>query len=72
MKQKSISFLLALTFACFLAMTVNSSYGIEKKKPVNQDIYTPNPKLKPRINGPLIYGCRPAWSPVYLPHSVSG
>ena len=65
MKQKSISFLLALTFACFLAMTVNSSYGIEKEKPANQDIYTPHPKLKPRINGPLIYGCRPGHPFIY-------
>ena len=59
MKQKSISFLLALTFACFLAMTVNSSYGINKENPANPDIYTLHPKIKPRINGPLIYGCRP-------------
>jgi len=65
MKQKSISFILALTFACFLAMTVNSSYGIEKEKPANQDIYTPHPGLKPRINGPLIYGCRPGHPFIY-------
>src|SRR5665647_1989704 len=65
MKQISISFLLALTFACFLAMTVNSSYGAEQEKPANPDIYTPQPKIKPRINGPLIYGRRPGHPFIY-------
>ena len=38
------------------------SFGIEKdsvRTNASFEIYTPKPKLSPRINGPLVYGCRP-------------
>jgi len=65
MKQKSIFNISALVFVFFLSMTGLSLYGIEKEKPAAPDIHTPTPKLKPRINGPLIYGCRPGHPFIY-------
>ena len=59
MKQKSIAYLLTLTFSLLFVMTGLSLYGIETMKSANQEIYTPRPKPQPRINGPLVYGCRP-------------
>jgi len=59
MKQKSIVYLLAFVIAFFLVTLHGTSFGTEKETPVSQDIYTPAPKPQPRINGPLVYGCRP-------------
>ena len=59
MKQKSIASLLALVVAFLLVTSHDLLYGIEKKKLATPDIYTPHPKPQPRINGPLVYGCRP-------------
>ncbi|HEY3372750.1 MAG TPA: hypothetical protein VGK10_18000, partial [Prolixibacteraceae bacterium] len=62
MKQSPISYLFPLTVALLLFALQDFSYGIVKETQVVQDlnnIYTPHPKTKPRINGPLVYGCRP-------------
>lgn len=47
---------------CFLFLTPLPgirAQGVDKSNIVNAEIYTPAPKPKPRINGPLVYGCRP-------------
>lgn len=59
MKQKSIVYLTAFVISFFLVTSHGNSYGTLTENPVNQDIYTPAPKPQPRINGPLVYGCRP-------------
>ena len=44
------------------------SYGSEPLKPALRDdaeILTPKPKAAPRINGPIVYGCRPEHSFLY-------
>ncbi|MEI7422591.1 MAG: glycoside hydrolase family 27 protein [Prolixibacteraceae bacterium] len=48
-------FLLVVMFCA--ALNVN---GAEKTvSSTNPEIYTPAPKSQPRINGPVVYGCRP-------------
>jgi len=56
MKNRDYLFLLLLV--CFL-LTANNSYCRAVKTTVSDDLYTPPPKAEPRINGPLVYGCRP-------------
>jgi len=62
MKRNSITYVLMLTVAFFLATAPAVSYCAEKEicatDGVNK-IYTSHPKPQPRINGPLVYGCRP-------------
>ena len=36
-----------------------SAQGVDGSRKIDPEIYTPAPKLQPRINGPLVYGCRP-------------
>lgn len=57
MKGHSIVCVLAVIVAFYLA-TVPSAYCAERGVSVT-DVYTPQPKPQPRINGPLVYGCRP-------------
>jgi len=62
MKNKSITYVLALVFVTLLITTSEISYGIEKDSCATHGTYeirTPHPKPQPRINGPLVYGCRP-------------
>jgi len=61
MKRKSIAYVLALTFATLLATAPAASYAQKGNSATNGEfeIYTPRPKPQPRINGPLVYGCRP-------------
>ena len=61
MKTNSITCLLALTVVFFLSAVPAVSYCAEKMNgagKVVSDIITPKPKPQPRINGPLVYGCR--------------
>lgn len=48
-----IAFILATSVFGALAQEV------EGNKKIDFEIYTPIPKPSPRINGPLVYGCRP-------------
>lgn len=62
MKGKSITYALTLTFATLLAITSSASFCAKKENRATvggHEIYTPRPKPQPRINGPLVYGCRP-------------
>ncbi len=62
MQNKSIISFLVLTAVFFFTVTPFSSYCAEKGNSVTNDgyeIYTPQPKPQLRINGPLVYGCRP-------------
>jgi alpha-galactosidase len=54
--KKKISVLLVV----FGILITSGLFG-QTKSVVDNDIelYTPAPKLQPRINGPLVYGCRP-------------
>jgi len=48
--------------AIFILFIPALSYGAEPLRPASGDdaeILTPKPKPAPRINGPLVYGCRP-------------
>ncbi|MDP2338590.1 MAG: putative Ig domain-containing protein, partial [Bacteroidota bacterium] len=59
--KKKISILLLVVFSILMTDSgLLFSFG-QKKSVVHNDIelYTPAPKLQPRINGPLVYGCRP-------------
>lgn len=62
MKRKSIAYVLVLTFATLLATAPAASYCAKNENRATDsgsEIYTPRPKPQPRINGPLVYGCRP-------------
>jgi len=48
-----VAFILATSIFGALAQEV------EGNKKIDFEIYTPAPKPSPRINGPLVYGCRP-------------
>ncbi|MDP2338591.1 MAG: putative Ig domain-containing protein [Bacteroidota bacterium] len=59
--KKKISILLLVVFSILMTdFGLLFSFG-QKKSVVHNDIelYTPAPKPQPRINGPLVYGCRP-------------
>lgn len=61
MNKNSIAFALALSFAILLSLPM-TSYCAEKGKsfsPDDSELLTPAPKPPPRINGPIVYGCRP-------------
>jgi len=62
MKRDSITCVLVLSLIFFLSTESSASYCIEKENCATNsvnEIYTPRPKPQPRINGPLVYGCRP-------------
>ena len=62
MKRKSIVYVSALTFAFLLSSVPVTSYCAEKGKsfsPNDSEMLTPPPLPQPRINGPMVYGCRP-------------
>jgi alpha-galactosidase len=62
MKANSTIFLLVLAVVFFLSIMPALSYCGEKTNSTTKDateIITPKPKPQPRINGPLVYGCRP-------------
>ena len=42
-----------------LAVTANTTFGVGKEILPANEIYTPLAKPQPRINGPLVVGCRP-------------
>jgi alpha-galactosidase len=51
-----------ISVAILLVMTYLESYGLEKSVkgvPEEAELLTPKPLAKPRINGPVVYGCRP-------------
>ena len=61
MNKNSIAYALALLFALILSFPM-LSYCFEKEKsfsPNDSELLTPAPKPQPRINGPIVYGCRP-------------
>lgn len=61
MKKLLFSFT-RVTFIMVMLMMITSTQEIFSgdMSGINQDyeIYTPSPKLEPRINGPLVYGCK--------------
>lgn len=62
MKRNSITWILAVTAVFFLVADPIASYCALKENratAVDFEIITPRPKPQPRINGPLVYGCRP-------------
>ncbi len=60
MKRQSIIFTLAFAIFFLLIITPYLSYCTENDTIKNTtELYTPHPKSQPRINGPLVYGCRP-------------
>ena len=58
MKKNSIVFVLAFHIISFLVFVPEISFGSGTGNSANE-IITPQPKPQPRINGPLVYGCRP-------------
>ncbi len=48
-----------LLFTAILPETFYASADAEPLKGDSAELYTPRPKPGPRINGPLVYGCRP-------------
>ncbi|MEI6139000.1 MAG: putative Ig domain-containing protein [Mariniphaga sp.] len=68
MKSKSVNYIVLLVFASVLSTIPIISYcaenGIKGAAP-NNEILTPAPKPQPRINGPMVYGCRPGHDFVY-------
>jgi len=62
MKMKKNFKTLTLVFTVLFATACNMSNTTDNKKvstEVQREIYTPPVKPQPRINGPLVYGCRP-------------
>ena len=58
MKRNSIVFVLAFNVISLLVLAPEISYSSGNGNSKNE-IITPLPKPQPRINGPLVYGCRP-------------
>ena len=61
MKIKLPTYLVLLSF-CLLEVTPEASYCVQKEKDIKTpapELLTPESKPQPRINGPLVYGCRP-------------
>jgi alpha-galactosidase len=60
MKTKSAVYFLIFIFIFSLSV-ISASSSNRKEDPNNNlsEIITPTPKPQPRINGPLVYGCRP-------------
>lgn len=52
-------FISAFVFVLAISMAPVSAQNLAGNKSIVLEIYTPAPKLQPRINGPLVYGCRP-------------
>jgi alpha-galactosidase len=52
------SFITSILFLAICTVAV-SAQDLPGNKSIGTEIYTPSPKLQPRINGPLVYGCRP-------------
>ena len=59
MNKNLIFHLMIAAIIIILSVTSTTTYGAGKKLLPNNQIYTPQPKPQPRINGPLVYGCRP-------------
>lgn len=58
--KKKISILLVVFSILMTDSGLLFSFGQKKSVVLNDiELYTPAPKLQPRINGPLVYGCRP-------------
>jgi alpha-galactosidase len=51
--------LLALVVSCTIMINSLLAQGSFGSNIDDSEIYTPAPKPQPRINGPLVYGCRP-------------
>lgn len=64
--KKNIFFPLLTAAAIVLlsAIAING-YGSGNKNIAENEIYTPRPKPQPRINGPLVVGCRPGHPFIY-------
>jgi len=61
MNIKLTTYLFLLSF-CLLEVTPKTSYCAQKEKDIETpapELLTPASKPQPRINGPLVYGCRP-------------
>ncbi|MCK9641014.1 MAG: putative Ig domain-containing protein [Prolixibacteraceae bacterium] len=55
-----IRHLLFLFICVSVLSTASITFGASKDNASNgREIYTPAPKPEPRLNGPLVYGCRP-------------
>ncbi len=56
-----------VTLALILATTIGGVFAQNAavSNTIDQEIYTPAPQPKPRINGPLVYGCRPGHEFLY-------
>ncbi len=55
-------YILTLLMAVFLETVPMTAMGVQTENRLNPDdfeILTPRPQPQPRINGPLVYGCRP-------------
>lgn len=48
-----------VVFVLTICIVPVSAQVLAGNKSIGTEIYTPVPKLQPRINGPLVYGCRP-------------
>jgi alpha-galactosidase len=59
MKKNTIVSLMIVATIVFLSATTIISYGANTENHPTDELYTPPPKPQPRINGPLVYGCRP-------------
>ena len=62
MKRKSITYFVTVTFAIILVTVSVELYCAEIGSRIadgGYELFTPRPKPQPRINGPLVYGCRP-------------
>lgn len=51
--------LITSAFILVTAMAGTFAQEVEVNNKINYEIYTPAPKPSPRINGPLVYGCKP-------------
>ena len=59
MKKNFIFHLMTVAAIVLLSATATTVYSTGKENIPANEIYTPQPKPQPRINGPLVYGCRP-------------
>jgi alpha-galactosidase len=50
---------LIIIFLWAISLGATSAQHIDEDPVIDSEIYTPAPKPQPRINGPLVYGCRP-------------
>jgi len=58
LKHHSTVQIFVLALICGILIYTPTAFG-KPSLPEDKEIWTPAPKLQPRINGPQIYGCRP-------------